>query len=395
LQREGRFSEAADIYRGVLTRDPRNFDATPLLGLTALEMGDYTEAQRLIRAAVGWNPHDPAAIGNLGICFLRAGRPTIALRWLQVALALQPDSASARFNAATALHDLGRFRDAAALLQPAYAADPTSYPVCLLLGESLLASGNAQEAAHAFDAATYALPESGHAWLRLSVAFAAAGEHAKAHQCATRAATMGVHATASSEREVLREPRDGTAELTVPLLADIAFVALVNGLHDEALEALATALAIDPANLSMRWTRAISVLKPVYRDTADLENSRAAFARAMEDIAASYACTASPPDPSKVVGIIQPFYISYQPYNNRDLLMRHGALCAAWMATLPIDAIAPNAPQPAVASACRRRSSCASASPRRKSETIRRGTRSPKAGSRSSTGIASNSSFSK
>ena len=336
LQREGRLEEAADVYRAVLAQFPGNFDATHLLGLTALELGNYAEAQLLIRAAVGIDPHDAQAIGHLGISFLRAGELKTAFRWLSIALALHPESPSALFNAATALCGLGRYREAVPMLQTAYAADPTSYGVCLLLGECLLACGEARKAAEAFDAATYAEPESGEAWLRLSVALSAADDLARARECAARATSLGA-APATAVPEERREPKRSAADPPVSMLSDLAYILLHNGLHDEAIETLATALALDPSNLSVRWTLAIARLKPVYRDASDMQVARAAFAQAMDETAAWCQQTPGITDAFKTVGVIQPFFVSYQPFNNRELLMRHGSLCCAWMATMPND----------------------------------------------------------
>jgi predicted O-linked N-acetylglucosamine transferase (SPINDLY family) len=39
-------------------------------------------------------------------------------------------------------------------------------------------------------------------------------------------------------------------------------------------------------------------------------------------------------DPFRAVGVCQPFYLAYQPFNNRELLVRYGELCASWMTTL-------------------------------------------------------------
>jgi predicted O-linked N-acetylglucosamine transferase (SPINDLY family) len=204
----------------------------------------------------------------------------------------------------------------------------------LLLGECLLACGEARQAAEAFDAATYAEPESGEAWLRLSAALSAADDLARARECAARAASLGV-VPATTVHEERGEPKRFAAEPSVSMLSDLAYILLNNGLHDEAIETLATALALDPSNLGVRWTLAIARLKPVYRDTSDMQVARASFKQAMDETATWYQRTPGIADAFKTVGVNQPFFLSYQPFNNRDLLLRHGSLCCAWMATMP------------------------------------------------------------
>jgi len=330
----GHLDEAAAIYRQILAQSPENFDALHLLGVLTLQQGRFHEAQRLIRAAVGINPHDAAALGNLGLSYLRDGQLDTAIRWLGVALKLQPHSASALLNAASAMRALGRCRDAIPLLEKAYAEDPTSYAVCRLLGQCFLECGMAQRAVEAFDAATYAEPESAEAWKSLAAALTAAGEDERARACAVRANAFNSRSSAPPADHPAG-PQAVVTEPSVDILADVAYVLLTNGLHDEAIEHLEQALRIDPSNLGNRWTIAIARLKPVYRDTPDLLAARAAFTNSLAEIAGWYERTPGIAVPYKSVGLIQPFYVSYQDFNNRDLLRQHGSLCAAWMATLP------------------------------------------------------------
>jgi predicted O-linked N-acetylglucosamine transferase (SPINDLY family) len=342
----GRLDEAAAIYRQILAHSPENFDAAHLLGVVALQQGRFREAQQLIRVAVGINPHDAGALGNLGLSYLRDGQIESAFRWLTVALKLEPNSISALFNAAGALRDLRRSREAIPLLERAYAEDPSSYIVCRLLGECLMECGMARRAVEAFDAATYSEPESAEAWTSLAAALTAVGEHERAHACAVRAEGLKPVAT-SPPTDQHPHPHAAVAAPSVTVLADVAYILLINGLHDEAIEQLEDALRIDPLNLSHRWTIAIARLKPVYVDSSDLLAARAAFTDSLAEIADWYERTPGIAAPYRSVGMIQPFYISYQAFNNRDLLRQHGSLCAAWMATLPAEILgALHAPKP-------------------------------------------------
>jgi predicted O-linked N-acetylglucosamine transferase (SPINDLY family) len=114
-----------------------------------------------------------------------------------------------------------------------------------------------------------------------------------------------------------------------------ANVLLANGLNDEAIVQLRRALAMDETNLLVRWVIAIAALKVVYRSDSEMSESREVFSKSLDDIKAWYESLTEPLAAHMAVGAAQPFFLAYQPYNNRELLSRYGALCAAWMATIP------------------------------------------------------------
>ena len=256
LHRDGRLDAAAALYREILSDLPRDFDATHLLGVVALQQGEFDAAQRLIHAALGMNPHDTSAMANLGTSYLRIGQLESALQWFELALRLEPDSQTAKTNVGTALDAMGRRRDTV----------PRS-PL------SSIAPG----------------PE---------VAGAGPSPH---------------------------------------VLAAYGSALLSNGLYDEAIEQFERAVELDGTNLSFRWTLAIARLKPIYTSEFDLEVSRSAFAKALEEIESWYRRSEDIKEPFRAVGVSQPFYLAYQPFSNRELLSQYGALCSSWMTTLPPD----------------------------------------------------------
>jgi len=351
LQQAGSLDEAAALYRSVLAASPQHFDATHLLGVVALQQDRFADAQSLILSALALNPDDASAMGNLGTSFLRDGKPQAALPWLDRALELQPQSASALINAATALHNLGRYVEAIPLLRRALLADPGSYAVSNLLGACLIKYGSAREAADLFEAATRAKPDQAEGWANLAVVLNAIGQHARARECADRALSlhpdsptaMAALATAQfdvgkvSESVATYRRALSVGTPTAQTLTGFAGALLACGLHDEAIEQLQRAMLLDDRNLAIRWAAALARLKAISTSVADVMESRSAFARAMDEVAAWY--EEQQPEtlhePFSAVGIGMPFYLAYQPFSNRDLLVRHGALCAIFMSTLP------------------------------------------------------------
>lgn len=350
--KEGRLDEAAAIYQEVLSDLPRDFDATHLLGVVALQQGRFEAAQRLINTALSINPHDVSAMGNLGTSYMRDGQLESAFQWFEVALKLRPDSSIALTNVGTALHNMGRNHDAIPILRKAYAANSNSYAICNLLGACLMATGEAREAAALFDAATRADPNNADGWVNLSVALNATGEHEQARECADRAVSLGPQSSTALGAlgaaqfdqgrltEAIDSYRRGVAlsAPTAQMLLAFGNALLASGLNEEAIEQLQRAVDLDGKNLNARWAIAIAHLKPVYRSESEIAVSRREFSRSIDEVATWYRSTDAVSEPFNAVGASQPFYLAYQPFNNRDLLTRYGALCVEWMTTLPIEA---------------------------------------------------------
>lgn len=351
LHREGRLDEAAQIYLEILSKAPKNFDATHLLGVVALQQDKFEVAQRLIKAALETDPQDVAAIGNLGTSYMRDGQLEIAYQWFDIALKLKPDSAASLTNAGTALHHMGRYGEAIPLLKKAYAADSNSYALCNLLGACLLKCGDPQGAADLFVAATRAQPENAEGWANLSVALNAVGKHSEARECADKAVVLkpqsatalGALGAAQFDQgrlaDAIESYRQGVA-LPGPsslMLLEFANALLASGLNEEAIDQLRRAVNLDEKNLTIRWAMALAHLRPIYKSEDEVTASRRQFGEAIDAVAAWYQEATGVHEPFSAVGASQPFFLAYQPFNNRDLLSRYGAMCAAWMKTLPAD----------------------------------------------------------
>jgi Flp pilus assembly protein TadD len=62
LHRMGRIAEAEAVYRSVLARNPREFDALHLLGLIRYQQGRPSEAHALLSQAIKLRPRSPQAL---------------------------------------------------------------------------------------------------------------------------------------------------------------------------------------------------------------------------------------------------------------------------------------------------------------------------------------------
>jgi predicted O-linked N-acetylglucosamine transferase (SPINDLY family) len=345
LHRDGRVDEAAAIYREVLSRAPQASAATHMLGVVALQQGRFEEAQRLIDAAVSLDPYDAEALGNLGISYLRGGQVQAALEWFNVALKLRPHSPTALLNMGTALHALDRDADAIPVLQRAFSANPNSYAVCVLLGQCLVRCGEANDAVGFLEIATLAEPGLAEGWMHLAAALDAVGEHQRGLECAERARALDPQAAAdvTAPARDLRSAQGRQAAASAKLLANCGYVLFGNGFSEEALDQFRRALELEPHSLTLRWVTALAQLKAIYQDVSEVEASRRAFAKSMDEVAAWASRAVGIEEPHNAVGFLQPFYLVYQPFSNLALLRRYGAICATWMATLVIERPYPSA----------------------------------------------------
>ncbi len=347
LHQGGRLTEAAALYQQILAQVPRHFDAMHLLGVIALQEERYEEAERLIGAALRFNPEHVTALGNLGTTLLRAGKLEAARKNFERTVKLQPNDEIPWSNLGTALRQLGRSQDALVPLRRAYAINPGSVTVCNLLGACLLDTGDAQAAAKMFEAGTIADPANGDGWANFAAALSRIGDSDAALVIATKAVDMLPQS--SSARSVLATVHLERGQLGTALATFREAVALPkpstqtlcafgnalmrSGLCAEARQVLEEAIELDGNNASARWALAMAWCEPIYERAAQIELSRAAFAQSLGDLQ-DWFKTAHRPDAFCAVGSNQPFFLAYQPFNNKELLSRYGSMCAEWMASM-------------------------------------------------------------
>jgi predicted O-linked N-acetylglucosamine transferase (SPINDLY family) len=356
LHQAGQLAEAARMYERILAQQPRHFDAMHLLGVVELQEGRFEQAQRLISAALKIMPQHGAALGNLGTVYLRSGQLEAARSHFERALKVEPDSPDALKNLGTVLRQLGRSREALDHLRRAYSAQPGSAAVCNLCGACLLDLGEIEESVTFFETATKVAPEDADGWSNLAVALNTEGDRDRALECAERAVALrpdSSSAVAALATVQFEQGRIETAvatyrkaaalpEPSAKTLGAFANALLTCGLCTEAIDQLRRAIAIDPDNAVARWKLSMAHCQPIYDGIPEIEASRAAFSRSLDDLQSWYE-TGKHPQAYAAVGSNQPFFLAYQPFNNRELLSRYGQLCVEWMTTLP--------PQPEPASA--------------------------------------------
>ena len=343
----GRLEEAATMYESILREAPSQFDAAHLLGVVAMQEGRLEDAQSQIRNALKIKPNDQPALINLTVVYLRSGQLELAAESGEEAARLLPASLDAMINYATVLHQMGRYRDAIVPLEIAQRMNPRSTVVCNLLGSCLLKCGDAPRAVTLFELSTNVAPTDSEGWMNLSAALNAVSEHDRAMECANRAVALSLDSSnvlaaqaaaqfeiGKIEESVATYQRAAALNPTVMILCGLAVALITSGRHEDAVTYLRRAAEIEGSNPYVRLLIAVSELRPIYKSKAEIELSRVAFDQAISELHSWYA-TVPVKDAYTAVGASQPFFLAYQPYNNKWLLKRYGFLCASWMKTMP------------------------------------------------------------
>lgn len=109
LHVDGKFAQARLVYEEILAGQPDHYDALHLLGVLALQAGDFERAVDLIGKAVAIHPHNFGFYINYGSALKKLMRLDAALASFDKAIALNPDLPDLHAMRAEVLQDLRQF----------------------------------------------------------------------------------------------------------------------------------------------------------------------------------------------------------------------------------------------------------------------------------------------
>jgi protein O-GlcNAc transferase len=142
----GQLQAAEQIYRQILQADPNQVDAIHLLGVLALQVGQYEMAVEYIGRAIALKGHSAAFHNNLGEAYRNWGKIPEAAACYRRALELNPDFAEAQNNLGVALNSQGKLDDAIACYRRALELKPDYAEAQNNLGNALKDQGHLDEA---------------------------------------------------------------------------------------------------------------------------------------------------------------------------------------------------------------------------------------------------------
>jgi protein O-GlcNAc transferase len=155
----GRLAEAEKIYHQVLAKQPDHAGALHLLGVLAVQMGEFDGAVELIRRAIRLVPDSAEMHFNLGNAFQNMGRFDEAIASFRRAIRLKPDLAPAYNNLANALRMIEQLDEAIAIFHQALRLKPDLVEAHNNLGSALKHVGRLDEAIAAYREAIRLKPD--------------------------------------------------------------------------------------------------------------------------------------------------------------------------------------------------------------------------------------------
>jgi protein O-GlcNAc transferase len=357
LRQLGRAADSVVPLKRAYAGSPKSAGIADLLGASLLDTGDARGAMTVFESGVKLRPHDAQAWLHLSFASQAAGNARRALEAADAALAVAPGTAKAlraRGQALDALGDADGARDAFAQavraapgdalarhdfgvflrgqgehdaaieqLRKALQIDPALTAAHAALVGTLLDSGRSDEAMRHGEAFAGAHPDNGAALAMQASAHFAQGRMEDAVDLYRRAAA------------------DPAADAATFLAYGNALMGA--GLAEDATRQFTRAVAMDPQNSRARFALAMSHLRPVYDDAAQMEASRRAFVRALAELEAWFT-PARAASGVQAVGSAQPFYLAYHAVDARPLLVPYGKTVARLMAA---GGATPRAPAPA------------------------------------------------
>jgi predicted O-linked N-acetylglucosamine transferase (SPINDLY family) len=257
LLQQGRRAQADALCRQVLAAEPREFHALHLLGIAALQSGEFAAAEPWLRAAIAVDCGVPAAHLNLAVVLLAQRRPAEALEHSEAALRLQGNLAQGWAYRAKALAALRRDEESLASYERALGIDPDHLESLNNRGIALLHLHRPREALAMFERAIELAPD-----------FADAFNNRGSALRRLRRSREAI----DSYRQALRLQPDSP-----DVLSNMANAALGLESLDEALELCDRALALKPD-----LADALNIRATVLRDLGRQEDAADAYAQLLK-----------------------------------------------------------------------------------------------------------------
>lgn len=323
LDQQGRYAEAAPVWRAVTEHNPRDAAAFASLGLDLARLGKYPEAVPAYEKALKLNPHIPGLQLDLGLALFKQGKLEEAIPALKQAVAAAPTGEQAGLLLGMSYYGTARYALAIPYLRAAvgrspqnvemrsvlaqsclYAkqyscvldeykqiltVNPDSAPAHILAGEALDGMNQTTQAIAEFQAAEKVAPTEPNVhfglgyllWKQHRYPEAAEEFRKELGNEPTHAAALAYLGDAQIK---LEHPADAEATLrravhqagATPLAwLDLGIVLAGQGKNDEAIQDFQHAIAMDPRAVDAHWR-----LARLYQATGKSEEARAEFARA-------------------------------------------------------------------------------------------------------------------
>jgi protein O-GlcNAc transferase len=322
LKEVKRFAEALASYDRALTVRPDFPEAQFNRGVTLHELKRFEEALASYERALAMRPDYAEALCNRGVTLHHLKRFAEALPSYDRALTVRPDYAEALCNRGNTLQELTRFAEALASYDRALTVRPDYAEALSNRGNTLKELMRFEEALASFDRALAVRPDYAEALSNRGVTLLELTRFEEALASYDRALTMRPdYAEAHFNRGV-----------TLQELARL----------EEALASYEKAIALKPDYGKAEFALCMAELPILYMDEPEIIARRTAYERRLRALCDAVDRSTNLAELAQGVGSSQPFYLSYQGYNDRDLQALYGSFVCRLMAKCyPPAALAP------------------------------------------------------
>lgn len=180
LSQEGKWAQAAAVYRTALESEPNDPAALNDLGVALAKSGDLNDAIDSYRKAAALSPRVAAVHDNLGVALQKKGDAPGAVREFRAAVEVEPSDAQAHENLGLALENQGDLGGAVREYRTVLQLDGGSHEAQYNLGRALEKTGDTDGAIAAFQRAVAQQPDNALTHYGLGTALEARGDFSAA-----------------------------------------------------------------------------------------------------------------------------------------------------------------------------------------------------------------------
>lgn len=383
---KGQSKEAVRFLQAAIAERSNDFELHNNLGNIYKSLGDYDAAKRSYGQAIALNNACFAALYNLGNVLAAKEEWQEAVAAYSRALELQPNFTDLNFNLALSLRQAGDFEAAIASLQRTLLLEPGHMEAYISLGNTLSDAGRLDEAINAYQLAIELKSDSPILFNNLGVALTAQGKYLAARDALKQALTLDSFFTQAKNNLAVVARQLGELGTAIQLLQEATvedpryaeayrnlgqcfaaagdyqkairtyekalavnpgyYEAIIElgichagaGNKTEAISAFDRAKVMNPASIIPLWGSCMASIPNFYDSEIEIEQSREDFSNKLLELEQRLRLDhqQSIVDAEYAVGTLQPFFLSYQNRDNRELRARYGKLiCKIMQARYP------------------------------------------------------------
>ena len=175
-------NRAEILYKNIILRDPKNYDAIRHLGILRQDLGDYEGAYENYLKCIKIRPDGYEALNNLGAVHIRNKNYQLALKCFKRAFEIKENYVPTINNLASLYHKLNRPKEALEMSSKAMEIQPNNLITLNQHSKALILNNSIREAIELLEKYHKAFPDHEDFALNLSTAYKEMGEFEKSNQ---------------------------------------------------------------------------------------------------------------------------------------------------------------------------------------------------------------------